>query len=193
MKKIKSIQTTLATLLLIGMLYACAKVPMTGRRQIKLFPSSTMLEMSTLSYKQVLDTASIIRSGQQAEMVKRVGNKIATATERYLKENGFEDRLDDFSWEFNLIQDNSVNAWCMSGGKVAFYTGILPVCEDETGIAVVMGPEVAHAIAWQGNERVSQSMTLQGLATDTDLFMLIKQQPDAARQLANTAFGVGGQ
>ncbi len=156
MKKIKSIQTTLATLLLIGMLYACAKVPMTGRRQIKLFPSSTMLEMSTLSYKQVLDTASIIRSGQQAEMVKRVGNKIAIATERYLKENGFEDRLDDFFWEFNLIQDNSVNAWCMSGGKVAFYTGILPVCEDETGIAVVMGPEVAHAIAWHGNERVSQ-------------------------------------
>lgn len=193
MKKFMTTKNAIAAVVLSLFLYACATVPLTGRKQFKLLPTSTMMEMSALSYQQVLDTANIVRTGEQAEMVKRVGNRIASATEKYMRENGFEDRLDEFAWEFNLIQDNSVNAWCMSGGKVAFYTGILPVCESETGVAVVMGHEVAHAIARHGNERVSQSLALQGLATGLDLALLIKQQPDAARQVANLAFGVGGQ
>jgi predicted Zn-dependent protease len=110
-----------------------------------------------------------------------------------MKENGFESRLEGFEWEFNLIQDDNVNAWCMSGGKVAFYTGIMPICQDETGVAVVMGHEIAHAIARHGNERVSQSLALQGLATGTDLLLLINEKPDAARELVNVAYGVGGQ
>ena len=168
-------------------------MPITGRRQFKLLPESTLIEASSLSYSQVLDTTNVIRTGVQAEMVKRVGNNIATAVEKYMRENGCEDRLSEFSWEFNLIGYNSVNAWCMSGGEVAFYTGIMPICKDETGVAVVMGHEIAHAIARHGNERVSQSLALQGLATGLDLALLVKQQPEAARQVANMAFGAGGQ
>lgn len=173
--------------------WGCAKVPLTGRRQFKLLPESTLIQASSLSYQQVLDTANIVRTGAQAEMVKRVGNRIANSVETYLKQEGLESRLDGFNWEFNLIQDNSVNAWCMSGGKIAFYTGIMPICQDETGVAVVMGHEIAHAIARHGNERVSQSLAVQGLATGTDLFLMIKQQPALARQVVNTAMGVGGQ
>jgi predicted Zn-dependent protease len=138
--------------LLTLMVWSCAKVPLTGRRQFKLLPESTLIQASSLSYQQVLDTANIVRTGAQAEMVKRVGNRIAASVDKYMKKNGFESRLQGFEWEFNLIQDNNVNAWCMSGGKVAFYTGIMPICQDEIGVAVVMGHEIAHAIARHGNE-----------------------------------------
>ena len=193
MKILKSHKGLLAVFFLSLIIWACAKVPLTGRRQFKLLPESTLIQASSLSYQQVLDTANIVRTGAQAEMVKRVGNRIAAAVETYMKENGYESRLEGFDWQFNLIQDDNVNAWCMSGGKVAFYTGIMPVCQDETGVAVVMGHEIAHAIARHGNERVSQSLALQGLATGTDLVMLIKEKPAVARQIVNTAVGVGGQ
>lgn len=193
MKKIITTRNTIIFALLAFMVWSCAKVPLTGRRQIKLLPESTLIQASSLSYQQVLDTANIVRTGAQAEMIKRVGKRISTAVEAYLKREGQESRLDGFNWEFNLIQDNSVNAWCMSGGKIAFYTGIMPICQDETGVAVVMGHEIAHAIARHGNERVSQSLALQGLATGTDLLLMIQQRPAAARQLVNTAMGVSGQ
>jgi predicted Zn-dependent protease len=193
MKKIVTSKKYLVLGLLMLLVWGCSKVPLTGRRQIKLLPESTLIQASSLSYQQVLDTANIVRTGAQAEMVKRVGNRIAASVDKYMKENGFESRLEGFEWEFNLIQDDNVNAWCMSGGKVAFYTGILPICQDETGVAVVMGHEIAHAIARHGNERVSQSLALQGLATGTDLLLLIKEKPEAARDLVNIAYGVGGQ
>jgi predicted Zn-dependent protease len=193
MKKIIQSKKLIAFSILALLIWSCSKVPLTGRRQIKLLPESTLIQASSLSYQQVLDTANIVRTGAQAEMVKRVGSRISIAVEKYLKENGFESRLEGFGWQFNLIQDENVNAWCMSGGKVAFYTGIMPICKDETGVAVVMGHEIAHAIARHGNERVSQSLALQGLATGTDLLLLIKEKPEAARQLVNVAFGVGGQ
>lgn len=195
-KKMKKVIVT-KKFLVLGLLgvtiWGCSKVPLTGRRQIKLLPESTLMQASSLSYQQVLDTANVVRTGAQAEMVKRVGSRISVAVEKYLKENGYESRVDGFNWEFNLIQDNTVNAWCMSGGKVAFYTGIIPVCKDETGIAVVMGHEIAHAIARHGNERVSQSLILTGLAQGTDLVLLMKDQPAIARQVIQTAYGVGGQ
>jgi len=175
------------------MVWGCSKVPLTGRRQFKLLPESTLIQASSLSYSQVLDTANIVRTGAQAEMVKRVGNRISAAVESYMKAEGLESRLEGFDWQFNLIQDDAVNAWCMSGGKVAFYTGIMPVCQDETGVAVVMGHEIAHAIARHGNERVSQSLALQGLSTGVDLALMIKEKPALARQVVNTAIGVGGQ
>ncbi len=193
MKQIIKSKKLLAVLILSTIVWGCSKVPLTGRRQIKLLPESTLMQMSSLSYQQVLDTANIVRTGEQAEMIKRVGKRISAAVETYLKQEGLESRVEGFEWEFNLIQDNSVNAWCMSGGKVAFYTGILPICKDEEGIAVVMGHEIAHAIARHGNERVSQSLALQGLATGADILLIIKEKPEVARQIANTAFGVGGQ
>lgn len=193
MKKIITSKKYLILGFLALAIWGCSKVPLTGRRQFKLLPESTLIQASSLSYQQVLDTANIVRTGAQAEMIKRVGNRIAASVETYMKENGFESRLEGFDWQFNLIQDDNVNAWCMSGGKVAFYTGIMPICKDETGVAVVMGHEIAHAIARHGNERVSQSLALQGLATGVDLALLIKEKPEVARQVVNTAVGVGGQ
>lgn len=193
MKKIITSKSYLILTFLGLAIWGCSKVPLTGRRQFKLIPESTLIQASSLSYQQVLDTANIIRTGEQAEMVKRVGQRISTAVEAYMKQEGLEDRLEGFNWQFNLINDNSVNAWCMSGGKVAFYTGIMPICQDETGVAVVMGHEIAHAIARHGNERVSQSLALQGLATGLDLGLMITEKPEVARQVVNTAFGVGGQ
>ncbi|MFB1002554.1 MAG: M48 family metallopeptidase [Bacteroidia bacterium] len=193
MKKAIPIRKSAVFAFLAFMIWSCSKVPLTGRRQFKLIPETTLISASSLSYQQVLDTADIIRTGAQAEMVKRVGNRISKAVESYMKSEGLESRLKGFNWQFNLIQDNSVNAWCMSGGKVAFYTGIMPICQDETGIAVVMGHEIAHAIARHGNERVSQSLALQGLASGLDFALLVKQQPEVARRVVNTAVGVGGQ
>ncbi len=122
-------------------------------------------------------------------MVKRVGERISTAVEQYLKGTRYEERVADYQWEFNLIRDNQVNAWCMSGGKVAFYTAILPICKDETGVAVVMGHEVAHAIAQHGNERVSQGLALQmgGIALDVAL----STRRQETRNLVLLAYGVG--
>lgn len=173
--------------------WGCSKVPLTGRKQIRLVPESTLIQASSLSYQQVLDTANIIRSGPQADMVKRAGNRISAAVEKYMKAEGLEGRLTGFNWQFNLIEDNNVNAWCMSGGKVAFYTGIMPMCQDETGVAVVMGHEIAHAIAGHGNERLSQSLALRGLTAGLDFAMLLNQKPEAAREVVNLAMGVGGQ
>ena len=122
--------------------------------------------MSFEQYEQVKKEGDIITGTDQARMIKRVGTRIQRAVEGYFQEQGKSDYLSDYQWEFNLIkEDNTVNAWCMPGGKVAFYTGIMPICEDELGVAVVMGHEVAHAIANHGRERISQQYAAQaGLA-----------------------------
>ncbi len=118
--------------------------------------------MSFDEYDKVKTSSRLITSGDQVEMVKRAGSKIQKAVERYFQEQGNSSYLKDYNWEYVLIEDdNMVNAWCMPGGKVAFYTGIIPICQDETGIAVVMGHEIAHAIANHGRERVSQQLAAQ--------------------------------
>lgn len=192
-KNIRLTEIVLAILVFGILVWGCAKVPLTGRKQIRLVPESTLIQASSLSYQQVLDTANIIRTGAQADIVKRAGKRISAAVETYMKAEGLESRLAGFNWQFNLIQDNSVNAWCMSGGKVAFHTGIMPICQDENGVAVVMGHEIAHAIAGHGNERVSQSLALRGLASGLDFALLLNQKPETARQVVNLAMGVGGQ
>ncbi len=187
----KNKPSLVAFLLLTLFIWSCSQIPITGRRQFKLLPESTLMEMSLTSYRQVLDTANVVYNTPDAEMVKRVGNRIAGAVEEYLKGTKYESRIQDFKWEFNLIDDNTVNAWCMSGGKVAFYTGIMPICEGEEGVAVVMGHEIAHAIAQHGNERVSQGLALQGLGVALDVAMV--EKPEATRQAVQLAYGVGSQ
>ena len=117
MKSILTSPKYFVPLFLILLVYGCSKVPLTGRRQIRLMPESTLIQASSLSYQHVLDTAKIVKTGAQAEMVKRVGARIAAAVEKYLKENGFQSRIAGFNWQFNLIHDDNVNAWCMSGVK----------------------------------------------------------------------------
>ena len=183
-------KTFLITLISI-VIYSCNKVPVTGRRQMNLMPESSLLAMSIEQYKQVLATSKVVQSGAQAEMVKRVGNNIAKSVEKFLAQNGYKNRLNQFAWEFNLIDENIVNAWCMPGGKVCFYTGILPVTLDENGLAVVMGHEVAHAVARHGNERMSRGMavSLGGAALDVAL----AQKPDVTRNLFLQAYGIGAE
>ncbi|MDQ3535158.1 MAG: M48 family metallopeptidase [Bacteroidota bacterium] len=179
------------TLILVGFfIWSCSTVPVTGRRQLSLIPSSQLLPLSFNSYAQVLDSAQIVRNTPEAQMVNRVGNNIKAAVEKYMAQNNMSDQLQGFEWDFNLIKDdNMINAWAMPGGKVAFYTGILPVCRDETGVAVVMGHEVAHAIANHGGERMSQGLVQQlgGVA----LNVALRDYAPQTQQLAMTAFGLG--
>jgi predicted Zn-dependent protease len=179
------------TLILVAIfIYSCSTVPITGRRQLSLIPDSQLLPLSYNSYSQVMDSAQVIRNTTESAMIQRVGRNIQQAVEKYMAENNMSDQLQGFEWEFNLIKDdNTINAWCMPGGKVAFYTGILPICQDETGVAVVMGHEVAHAIANHGGERMYQGLVQQlgGVA----LSVALRDYAPQTQQLAMTAFGLG--
>lgn len=178
----------LLLLVIILFAYGCATVPVTGRKQLSLISNSELLPMSYTNYEGVLDSANISSNKQQADMVKRVGVKIQHAVESYMAQINASSHLDGYDWEFNLIDEDIANAWCMPGGKVAFYTGIIPICKDETGIAVVMGHEVAHAIANHGAERMSQGLVQQmgGAALDVAL----ADKPNETRALFGMAYGV---
>lgn len=169
---------------------ACSTVPITGRKQMNLLPESQMMGMALTSYGQFLaQNPAMLASNPQAAQVKEVGDRIARAATKYLRAKGAGDRVAGFKWEFNLVQSNEVNAWCMPGGKVVFYTGILPITQNIDGLAVVMGHEVAHAIARHGNERMSQGLLVQtgGMALDVAL----SQKPALTRQLFAQAYGLG--
>lgn len=155
--------SAVSLLLLASLMWSCASVPITGRSQLNLIDNAQVFPMSFEQYEQVKTEANVIIGTEQSEMVKRVGARIQKAVEEYFAQEGQSSYLAEYSWEFNLIKDDAmVNAWCMPGGKVAFYTGILPICENELGVAVVMGHEVAHAIANHGRERISQQKAAQG-------------------------------
>ncbi|MBS1951101.1 MAG: hypothetical protein OJF59_003000 [Cytophagales bacterium] len=178
------------TLTIIVLIQSCATVPVTGRKQLDLVSSSEINTMSATQYQEVIKKGPLSTNTEQTEMIRRVGKRIQGAVEQYMASKGWSDQLAGFNWEFNLIQDDkTVNAWCMPGGKVAFYTAILPICKDEDGVAVVMGHEVAHAIANHGRERMSQGLIQQfGLST---LSAALGQNPTATGQLFMQAIGMG--
>jgi predicted Zn-dependent protease len=175
----------------LSILLSCQPVPITGRSQLHLIPQSQMLALSFESYEEFLSNHPIIKEGANAEMVKRVGRNIQGAVERFFQDHRMSDRLKDYKWEYNLIQDSLVNAWAMPGGKVGVYTGILPVTKNDTGLAVVLGHEIAHAIANHGDERMSQALLVQlgGVA----LAQALAKKPELTRQLAFGAFGLGSE
>ena len=171
------------------LLLSCATVPLTGRKQLNLIPSGQMLAMSFQQYDQVKKESKLSANQKNVAMIKKVGAGISSAAEDFLREKGISM---EFEWEFILIEnDEMVNAWCMPGGKVAFYTGILPYTKNEAGVAVVMGHEVAHALAQHGNERMSQGLLVQlgGLT----LAKALEQKPAATQNLFMQAFGIGAQ
>ena len=172
--------------------FACATVAVTGRKQLDLVSNSEIIPMSAQQYSEVLKKGPLSTNQEQAAMVKRVGSRIQKAVEKFMADKGLSSELNGFAWEFNLIDDpKTVNAWCMPGGKVAFYTGIMPICQDENGVAVVMGHEVAHAIANHGRERMSQQMIEQlGLST---LSAAMGQNPTMTSQILFQAVGAGTQ
>ncbi|MEO0471336.1 MAG: M48 family metallopeptidase [Bacteroidota bacterium] len=194
----------LALIIGIIVLYACAKTPFTNRTHAKWIPDAQINAMSFQQYDEFLQQANTINSGPQVDMVKRVGARIQKAAEVYYKANGLEDQWANFDWEFNVVKnDTTVNAFCMPGGKVVFYTGILPIAQDDDGLAVVMGHEVAHALAHHGNERMSQTMGLQGALQALNLAVAAGQgapqsQEEAARneqtrQMIMAVAGAGAQ
>jgi len=176
--------------LALTMLHGCATVPVTGRKQLSLVSSGEINQMAAQQYREVIAKGPLSNNAEQTQLVKRVGVRIQKAVEKYMADKGASSQLAGFNWEFNLIQDDkTMNAWCMPGGKVAFYTGILPICKDELGVAVVMGHEVAHAIANHGAERMSQGLLAEfGMST---LGAAMGQNPSATQQIFMQAVGVG--
>ena len=186
------LKSKLLILCAIALLSAgCSEVPISGRTQFNVVPGSTMNSMSFKSYSEFLAQNKLSTNEEQTQMVKRVGGRIQKAVENYSAENGYEDRLGGYEWEFNLVDDPNVNAWAMPGGKVVVYTGILPIAQDETGLAVVMGHEIAHAFVKHGAERMSQGLLVQmgGIALSTAL----DDYPDQTKNLFMQSYGVGTQ
>jgi predicted Zn-dependent protease len=150
-----------------------------------------MLSMSFNQYTQFLQEHPESKNVQQNALVKRVGSNVAAAVEQYLRQNGKSDEVKNYQWEYHLVDDSQVNAWCMPGGKIVVYTGILPVTKDENGLAVVLGHEIAHAVAHHGNERMSQALIAQlgGIA----LSEALKSKPQETQQLWLSVYGVGAE
>ncbi len=173
------------------LLTACGSVPITGRRQMLLVSDSEVLNLSFQQYSEFKKSASLSSDPVKTALVTRVGQKIALAVETYMKQAGLEQELAGYAWEFNLVNSNDVNAFCMPGGKIVVYTGILPITRDETGLAVVLGHEVAHAIAKHANERMSQQLLTQygGAA----LGSVLSKSSAATKNLAGTLYGIGSQ
>jgi len=170
---------------------SCTTVPITGRQQFSILPNSAMISMSLQQYNEFLKNNKISSNQEQTQMVKKVGRKIQMAVEQYFTDKNMSYALKDYKWEFNLIESEEKNAWAMPGGKVVVYEGILPITKNEAGLAVVMGHEIAHAIAKHGNERMSQGLIAQmgGMA----LSKAMAEKPEKTRQLWMTVFGVGAQ
>jgi len=180
------------TVVIAAMLaWSCSTVPVTGRHQLNIVGDQEMLAMSAAQYDTFLMQNKLSTNKSETEMVKRVGVRIQHAVETFLAQKNQSQQIAGYQWEFNLVQSDEVNAWCMPGGKVVVYTGILPVTKDEAGLAVVMGHEIAHAVAKHGAERMSQQMIAQGLGSTLDA--ALAKNSAATRQIAATAFGIGAQ
>lgn len=184
-KKITSI--ALALLFLVS----CGSVPITGRKQILLVPNQEILSSSLAQYRSYISKAPRSSSVTESSMVTRVGKRIAAATEAYLRANGLENEIKNFAWEFNLVKDNQLNAFCMPGGKIVVYEGLLKIINSDDELAVVLGHEVAHAVAKHSNERMSQQMLAQAGAQV--LNYSLSQKSALTQMLANQIYGLGAQ
>lgn len=166
------------------------KVPITGRRQVSLVPEADLVSMSLTEYDKFLaEHKPLPLSDSRAQLVKKVGEKIQAAVIKFMNDKGLSQRIDGYQWAFNTVDEATVNAWCMPGGKVVVYTGLLPVTQDEAGLAVVMGHEIAHAIARHGNERMSQGMAVQfgGVL----LSAALQNKPQETQNLFMQSYGIG--
>jgi len=168
---------------------ACKTNPFTGQKTLNFYGNNQIFPTAFAQYDQFLGSNKVIKGTADAHMITKVGQRIAAAAERWLNANGHAGYLKDYKWEYNLINDKTVNAWAMPGGKIVFYTGILPITQTETGVAVVMGHEVAHALADHGAQRMSAG-TLQQLGAVAGNIAI---QDEQKRAVFNQAYGIGSQ
>lgn len=176
-----------------ALLVSCSRNALTGKKQFTLLPESELQSMATQQYQQFLSTNKVVapNGNRDAEMVRRVGQRITRAVEDYYTQKGMSDKLAGYKWEYNLVNDPNVNAWCMPGGKIVVYTGLLPVTQNEAALAAVMGHEVSHALLQHGNQRMSQQMGVE--AVGLGLSVALANKPAATQNMFMTAFGVGSQ
>jgi predicted Zn-dependent protease len=192
MKKMRKIKFLLA-LVLTMTLFSCgttSTVPITGRKHSLSVSDSQVLALSNQEYTKYMSTAKLSTNAAQTAMVKRVGQRLANAVENYLKNNGYANEVNNFQWEFNLVQNDEVNAFCMPGGKIVVYTGLLPVTKNETALAIVLGHEIAHAVAKHSAEQMSKQYRQQ-VATSIGGAVLNQVSAgagDVASNIASTAF-----
>jgi predicted Zn-dependent protease len=178
-------------LILVFVIISCGTVPFSGRKQFTAIPSAQMISLAEDNYAQVLQNNDLSDNQEYTDQVNRVGRRISSAVEEYFRDQGRQQVLKNYKWEFKVLESDEMNAWCMPGGKIAFYEGIMPVCQDDNGIAVVMAHEIAHAVARHGNERLSQQLAVQmgGMV----LSEALEKEDETTRNLAMAAFGVGSQ
>lgn len=182
----------LFAVIIAGLLGGCATNAVTGRKQLSLVSESELQLMATNEYQTFLtENKPLPPSNRDAALVDRVGERIANAITKFFTDQGRGDILEGYKWEFNTVESKDANAWCMPGGKVVVYTGLLPITQTETALAIVVGHEIAHAIATHGNERMSQGMVQQlgGAA----LQVALSQKPEETQNIFLTAYGVGSQ
>ncbi len=171
-------------------LFSCSRNAITGRSQLSLVSENDLQAMALTQYRDFLNKSSVVNSGSDVEMVRRVGSRIATAVRQYYSDHGMPHALDNYNWEFNLVNNKQVNAWVMPGGKVVVYTGLLPVTQTETALAIVLGHEITHAVVGHGKERMSQQLAAQGLGALGGAALGTNTQ---AANIFNTVYGVGAE
>jgi predicted Zn-dependent protease len=187
------VRKILTLFLAAATIVACSTNPITGRTQASLVSEQELQAMAQTQYRQFLSQNKVVNASQDrdAEMVRRIGNRIASGIRQYFASKGQEALLDGYKWEFNLVQDDAANAWAMPGGKVVVYTGLLPITQNEAALAAVLGHEVAHAVLSHGRERMSQGL-LQQLG-GAALSVALANKPAATQNLFLSAYGVGSQ
>ena len=171
----------------ISILISCAKNPFTGKNTLNFVPNSELFATSFQQYGTFLKDNKVVVGTTDAKRVEAVGMKIKVAAEKYLNANGFKDYLKDYSWEYKLVESKEVNAWCLPGGKIVFYSAILPICKDDAGMATVMGHEVAHALANHGAQRMSAGILQQAGAGVVGI--AIDSKSNQEKQIWMTAYG----
>src|SRR5574344_2160773 len=174
-----------------ALLYGCSSVPITGRRQLNLVSDADVISSSLTEYKSYMGKATISGNKTESEVVTRVGKRMAAATQQYLKNNGMYSEISNFSWEFNLVKNDELNAFCMPGGKIVVYEGLMKIITSDDELAVVLGHEVAHAVAKHSNERMSQQIVAQ--YGSNILGAALSNKSAAVQSVAGQVFGLGTQ
>lgn len=185
----RNVSAILIVIGFVSFISACHQNAITGRKQLSIIPESEVQSLAVGQYKTFLDSNTVLpATNKDAVMVKKVGNRIVEAIKKYYAEKGLSSELDGYAWEVNLVKNNEINAWCMPGGKIVVYTGLLQVTKNEASLAVVMGHEIAHALARHGSERMSQAMVQQGLGIG--LSIALSSKPALTQDIFNSAYGI---